>query len=354
MARTRKKPRGSLFKRFLYFVIVVTGGSSGWLVKDYPAVKAVWSLVSGEPVPGDGQSPDTAEAITATVAKLLKPADQFSQPGTYQVTIPKVHLDPHLFKVGHTVDIQARVLKVDPQGRSTTLWETKAVRRAAGRRRQGRADRGMAPPAVPGGVEPRRAAHGRGLRPPDRPLRRAQAVRPRARRFRAPRVPAQARHASRSRPAQKPDSPVDPRNNNIVLQSQRVGNLQGQARSGRHPAAIVSVGPVSRAASAPRATTVPSSSSEPIRAEGANGVSVRTSLSLDRFEGKGKSIAVLLTDDGETLNIPRSLLPPSAKPGDVLTLTLEHDPEATRKLADETRQVQDKLSQGDPGGDIQL
>jgi hypothetical protein len=83
-------------------------------------------------------------------------------------------------------------------------------------------------------------------------------------------------------------------------------------------------------------------------------VSARTSLSLDRFDGKGKSIAVLLTDDGETLNIPRSLLPSSAKPGDVFDLTLEHDPEATRQLADQTRRVQDKLSQGDPGGDIQL
>jgi Protein of unknown function (DUF3006) len=81
-------------------------------------------------------------------------------------------------------------------------------------------------------------------------------------------------------------------------------------------------------------------------------VSIR--LSLDRFEGKGKLIAVLLTDDGETLNFPRSILPPSAKPGDVLTLTLEHDPVATRQVADETRQVQDRLAERDPGGDIKL
>jgi len=82
-------------------------------------------------------------------------------------------------------------------------------------------------------------------------------------------------------------------------------------------------------------------------------VSIR--LSLDRFEGKGRQqVAVLLTDDGETLNMPRSLLPPSARPGDVLTLSLEQDPEATRKLAEETRRVQDKLSERDPGGDIKL
>ena len=38
----------------------------------------------------------------------------------------------------------------------------------------------------------------------------------------------------------------------------------------------------------------------------------------------------------------------------MLTLTLERDEQATRKLAEETRHVQDKLSERDPGGDIQL
>jgi hypothetical protein len=83
-------------------------------------------------------------------------------------------------------------------------------------------------------------------------------------------------------------------------------------------------------------------------------VAVRLSLSLDRFEGKGKQVAVLLTDDGDTLNIPKALLPPNSKPGDVLTLTLEYDARATQDLAAQTRQVQDKLSQSDPGGDIKL
>jgi len=83
-------------------------------------------------------------------------------------------------------------------------------------------------------------------------------------------------------------------------------------------------------------------------------MSTRLSLSLDRFEGKGKGIAVLLTDDGETLNFPRSMLPPGAKPGDVFTLSLEHDALATRELADETRRAQDKLNERDPGGDIKL
>ncbi len=83
-------------------------------------------------------------------------------------------------------------------------------------------------------------------------------------------------------------------------------------------------------------------------------MSVRLSLSIDRFEGKGKQIAVLVTDDGDIINIPKSLLPPNSRPGDVLTLSLERDTQATRDVADQTRQVQDKLSQSDPGGDIKL
>jgi Protein of unknown function (DUF3006) len=81
---------------------------------------------------------------------------------------------------------------------------------------------------------------------------------------------------------------------------------------------------------------------------------VPTQLSLDRFEGKNKSIAVLLTDDGDPINLPRSLLPPGARAGDVLTLTLERDVAATQKLAEETRQVQKDLKATDPGGDIKL
>jgi hypothetical protein len=72
-------------------------------------------------------------------------------------------------------------------------------------------------------------------------------------------------------------------------------------------------------------------------------VSIR--LSLDRFEGDNK---------GEIVNLPKSFLPPGTKPGDVLTLTLERDAVASRRVAKETRRVQDKLSERDPGGDIKL
>jgi hypothetical protein len=81
-------------------------------------------------------------------------------------------------------------------------------------------------------------------------------------------------------------------------------------------------------------------------------------LTIDRIEtGKGgpeTEIAVLLTDDGTQVNVPRNLLPKAARPGDVLAVTIRRDPEATRKVAEESRKVQDELKTTDPGGDIQL
>jgi hypothetical protein len=77
-------------------------------------------------------------------------------------------------------------------------------------------------------------------------------------------------------------------------------------------------------------------------------------LSIDRFEGAKKQIAVLLTDDGTQISFPRALLPKGSKSGDILTFSIEKDNEATKKVAQDTRAVQDDLKRTDPGGDINL
>lgn len=77
-------------------------------------------------------------------------------------------------------------------------------------------------------------------------------------------------------------------------------------------------------------------------------------LTIERFEGDKNDIAILLTDDGDPVQLPRKLLPNEARPGEVLTLHLEPDPAATAKLSKETRAVQHELEQRDPGGDIKL
>jgi hypothetical protein len=84
------------------------------------------------------------------------------------------------------------------------------------------------------------------------------------------------------------------------------------------------------------------------------GYAMTLSLSIDRFEGERKDIAVLLADDGMAINFPKALLPKGARAGDVLTFQIERDTAATKRVADDTKRVQDDLKKRDPGGDIKL
>lgn len=74
-------------------------------------------------------------------------------------------------------------------------------------------------------------------------------------------------------------------------------------------------------------------------------------LSLDRFEGK---LAVLATEDGASIDVPRAWLPDDARPGDVLTVAFARDDDATRKLAEETAAIQAEMKAADDGGDLKL
>jgi hypothetical protein len=81
---------------------------------------------------------------------------------------------------------------------------------------------------------------------------------------------------------------------------------------------------------------------------------VKIHLSIDRFEGLKKEIAVLLTDDGTSINFPKKLLPQGSRPGDILVFAIERDTEATKRVAEGTKRVQEELKKRDPGGDIRL
>lgn len=84
------------------------------------------------------------------------------------------------------------------------------------------------------------------------------------------------------------------------------------------------------------------------------GAQMKLQMSLDRFEGSQKEIAVLLADDGQQVDFPRALLPKAIKPGDVLSLEIVKDVEATQSLKDETRTLQNELKDRDLGGDVEL
>jgi Protein of unknown function (DUF3006) len=77
-------------------------------------------------------------------------------------------------------------------------------------------------------------------------------------------------------------------------------------------------------------------------------------LSIDRFEGARKEIAVLVTPDGRSIHFPRDLLPKGSKAGDLLAMSLDRDVEGMAELARKAKAVRDDLAKTDPGGDIQL
>ena len=81
---------------------------------------------------------------------------------------------------------------------------------------------------------------------------------------------------------------------------------------------------------------------------------MKISLSVDRFEGDKKQVAVLLADDGTQINFPKALLPKGTKAGEILKFQIDRDLEATRGLADKTKAVQDQLKKTDTGEDIKL
>ena len=81
---------------------------------------------------------------------------------------------------------------------------------------------------------------------------------------------------------------------------------------------------------------------------------MKTRLSIDRFEGDKKQIAVLLTNDGAQINFPKALLPRGVKAREILTVQIERDAESTKDLADKTRAVRDQLKESDTGEDIKL
>ena len=65
-------------------------------------------------------------------------------------------------------------------------------------------------------------------------------------------------------------------------------------------------------------------------------------LTIDRFEGE---VAVLVTcgEIPQLVNLPRSLLPPGSREGDIVTLQIARDEEATRETRNRVRDLIAKL-----------
>jgi hypothetical protein len=122
----RKKKKQSLFRRLIYFVLLISGGGAGiggYAFKDHPTVQALLNLVAGD---SDKDNPsDVEKSLVGDVVDVLKKRPDFSRAGVYQVTINKVELAQAVFKPGHTVDIQAKVIRRDGRGQDSVVWDSR-------------------------------------------------------------------------------------------------------------------------------------------------------------------------------------------------------------------------------------
>jgi hypothetical protein len=124
---TRKKPK-SLFRRLIYFVVMLlTGGGAGvggWAFKDHPQIRSLLGMVVNKSQDEGNEGADLKTAVVSAVTGVLK--DEAREPGTFKVKITEIKLDPKLFKDGRTVDIQARVCKLHEGAKPVTVWESKS------------------------------------------------------------------------------------------------------------------------------------------------------------------------------------------------------------------------------------
>jgi hypothetical protein len=124
MSQSQKRSRRTpLWRRFRYLLMFLSGaaGVGGWQLKDHPLLQGIFQQVveanpDGVPLQGE---------LMRVAAKALTSHESFREPGTFEVKVSTVKLDPGLFKAGHTVDIAVRVRKIDAQGHDSVVWESK-------------------------------------------------------------------------------------------------------------------------------------------------------------------------------------------------------------------------------------
>jgi hypothetical protein len=109
-----------LKKLFLGLMALVFGGGTGvwgWIDPEAPVIGAVVQKLRGV-VPGDLSK-------ASPVLSILAPRDPFTQPGTFEVTIAKITVDPAELREGHHVDLQVRVSKKLANGQVQSIWDSR-------------------------------------------------------------------------------------------------------------------------------------------------------------------------------------------------------------------------------------
>lgn len=130
MSRSRKGgQRTSLLervRRLRYLIVLVSGflGVGGWQFKDHPLLQKIFqSVASSDP---DGPLLDK-DLVKSAVQALEHRGESFREPGSFDVKVSAVKIDPALIRSGQAGELQVRVRKRDVRGRETTVWDSKSA-----------------------------------------------------------------------------------------------------------------------------------------------------------------------------------------------------------------------------------
>lgn len=66
-------------------------------------------------------------------------------------------------------------------------------------------------------------------------------------------------------------------------------------------------------------------------------------MQVDRFEDNGMAVLLLYPEGRRSFDVPRELLPPETKPGDVFEVSFVHDRQETERMAQENKRLMDEL-----------
>lgn len=118
-SRKRKSP---WLKRLSYLALLLTGGGvGGWQLSDHPVLLRLLGVARQEAAQGGLDTAGLGDGVIAAIDRL----DSYHQGGRFEVTLNRVTLDPGDFRPGQTLDIQARVLELDDEGKTTVAWDSR-------------------------------------------------------------------------------------------------------------------------------------------------------------------------------------------------------------------------------------
>lgn len=120
MSAPRKKQSKWVKWLSLLTVLLTSGGVGGWQLSDNPILLRLLG-VAGDQVGRVDPGP-LGDGFIAAIDRL----DRFHKEGLFEVKIERVDLDPNDFKPGQTLDIQARVLRIGPEGDETIAWTSRS------------------------------------------------------------------------------------------------------------------------------------------------------------------------------------------------------------------------------------